>query len=102
MKTASSIPAEISLRLRLNGLSQEKLGSIEPAGAPPAYTLTSATTAKAARVTISAASSPIWVRAESSLPISTIAVTTQIQTPPTAATAAVEAAAESQPTRRKV
>ena len=50
---------------------------------------------------ISAASSPIWVRAESSIPIRTIAVMSAIQTTPTTVTAKVEAAAESQPTRRK-
>ena len=61
-----------------------------------------ATMANSARVKISAASRPIWVRAESSIPITTIAVIRRIQTTPTAVTAAVEAAAESQPTRRKV
>ena len=47
-------------------------------------------------MTISAASRPIWVRAESSIPISTIAVISAIQTTPTAVTAAVDSAAESQ------
>ena len=53
-------------------------------------------------MTISAVSSPIWVRAESSIPISTIAVISAIQSTPTAVTATVEAAAESQPKSRKV
>ena len=74
MKTARSIPAEISEGLRAKGLIQEKLGSIEFGPAWPVMTLISATTEKRARVKISAASSPTWVRAESSIPITTIAV----------------------------
>ena len=55
-------------------------------------TLTSATTEKSARVKISAASSPTWVRAESSIPITTIAVMITIQMTPTVVTARVDSA----------
>ena len=41
---------------------------------------------------ISAASRPIWVRAESSIPITTIAVMITIQITPTAVTATVDSA----------
>ena len=51
---------------------------------------------------ISAPSRPTWVRAESSIPITTIEVIRAIQMTPTRVTATVEAAADSQPTRRKV
>ena len=49
---------------------------------------------------ISAPSRPTWVRAESSIPITQIAVITAIQITPTNVTANVDAAAESQPTSR--
>src|ERR1700759_2535610 len=96
MKTAKSIPAEISEGLRAKGLIQEKLGSIEFGPALPEMTLTRATPEKRARVKISAASNPTWVRAESSIPITTIAVMITIQITPTRGTAKVGLAAASQ------
>src|ERR1700761_680691 len=97
MNTASSIPAEISEGLSANGLIQEKLGSIEFGPALPEITLIRATTEKRAKVKISAASRPTWVRAESSIPRSTIQVISTIQATPTAVTAAVDSAAAVQP-----
>ena len=102
MKTAKSIPAEISEGLRAKGLIQERLGSIEFGPALPEMTLIRATTEKRARVKISAASRPTWVRAESSIPITTIAVMITIQITPTRVTAKVELAAASQPKSSKL
>jgi hypothetical protein len=60
----------------------------------------SATSANAASVTISAPSRPTCVRADSSMPITQIAVMIAIQTTPTAVTANVESAALSHSTSR--
>ena len=57
-------------------------------------------TANSASVMISAPSSPTCVRADSSMPITQIAVMIAIQTTPTAVTANVDAAADCQPTSR--
>ncbi len=73
-------------------MNQERLGSIEASGALPEKTLTRATIANSARVTISAPSRPTWVRAESSIPITTIEVISAIQTTPSAVTATVDSA----------
>ena len=51
---------------------------------------------------ISAASSPTWVRAESSIPITTIAVISTIQSTPTAVTADGRCRRRVQPNSRKV
>ena len=64
--------------------------------------MTSATTEKRARVKISAASNPTWVRAESSIPITTIAVMIAIQITPTVVTARVDSARVSRPKSSKV
>ena len=58
--------------------------------------------ANSARVKISAASRPTWVRAESSIPITTIEVMMMIQTTPTAVTAKVDSAAAVQLNSSKV
>src|ERR1700710_2223102 len=97
MKTARSIPAEISEGLSEKGLIQERLGGTEPEGALPGETLIRATSENSTRVKISAASRPTWVRAESSIPITTIAVMITIQITPTAVTATVDSARLSRP-----
>ena len=56
--------------------------------------------ANSASVMTSAPSRPTWVRADSSMPITQIAVITAIQSTPTSVTAKVESAALSQPTSR--
>src|SRR5512133_2160807 len=98
MKTATSTPATSASIA--SGLSQLRLGSTACGAAWPAATLTSATTANTASVTISALSSPTCVRAESSIPTTQIQVMIAIQTTPTAVTASVESAADCQPTSR--
>ena len=69
MKTAISTPSiSAALELISKGLSQERLGSIEPATSP-VYTLTRATIANRASVITSAPSRNTCVRAESSIPM---------------------------------
>ena len=70
--------------------------------ASPVATFTSATTEKSTSVISSAPSRPTCVRAESSMPITQIAVITAIHTTPTAVTATVESAALCQPKSRNV
>src|SRR3954470_10325350 len=101
MNTAISTPLISALVESIaNGLSHDRLGSTECAPALPAATLTSATTEKSTSVTISAPSRPTCVRADSSMPITQIAVMIAIQTTPTSVTASVESAALCQPTSR--
>ena len=101
MNTAMSTPATSASKLSTaNGLSHAMLGSTDSGPASPAATLISATTAKAASVRISAPRRPTCVRAESSMPITQIAVMIAIHTTPTDVTANVDAAALSQPTSR--
>ena len=69
MNTATRIPATSALVLGIsNGLIHDRDGSIDPGG-ELTYTFHSATTAKAASVTISAASRYHWVFADSSTPM---------------------------------
>jgi hypothetical protein len=68
----------------------------------PAATFAKATIAKSERVSSSALRRPTCVRAESSIPMTQIAVMIAIHTTPTAVTAAVESAADCQPTSRKL
>ena len=101
MNTATSTPAiSASTESIANGLSQLGLKSTASGPASPVATLTSATIANSASVMISAPSSPTWVRAESSIPITQIVVMIAIHTTPTAVTATVLAAALSQPKSR--
>jgi hypothetical protein len=103
MKTESSTPLTNASKLSTaNGLIQEMLGSTALGPASPAATLTRATTAKMPSVISSALRRPTWVRAESSMPITQIAVMIAIHTTPTAVTAAVELAALSQSKSRKL
>ena len=67
MKIPSRTPSASALNEIENGLNHDALTCIEPAGWP-VYTFTSATIAKAARMRISAVSSPCCVRADSSMP----------------------------------
>src|SRR6476659_6803660 len=101
MNTAMSTPLTTALNESIwNGFTHAKLGSTACGPAVPAATLTSATTENATSVMSSALSNPTCVRAESSMPITQIAVMIAIQTTPTAVTAAVESAALCQPTSR--
>jgi hypothetical protein len=103
MNTAISTPLTIAETLSIsNGLIHERLGSTALSPALPVATATSATTANTTSVMISALSRPTCVRAESSIPITQIAVMTAIHTTPTAVTARVESAAPCQPTSRKL
>src|ERR671927_511133 len=80
MNTASSRPDVTPLTESIaNGENQDSEGSTAPAGAWPIHTRTSAISANAASVTISAVSSPRWVRAFSSMPITQTTVITAIQ-----------------------
>ena len=67
MKTAISVALTIAVPLSPAGESQSSEGLI-PAGASPAYTLTSAKIAKATRVTTSMPSRPYCSRADTSMP----------------------------------
>src|SRR6478609_4841281 len=101
MNTAISTPLTIALNeLICSGLIHAKLGLTAWGPAVPAATLTSATIENSRSVTSSALSSPTCVRADSSIPITQIAVMIAIQTTPTAVTATVESAALCQPTSR--
>src|SRR3954451_11446105 len=103
MNTAISTPLTIAEKLSIsNGLIQERLGSPAFSPALPVATATSATTEKITSVMISALSRQTCVRAESSIPITQIAVMIAIQTTPTMVTAVVESAALCQPTSRKL
>src|SRR4051794_1796718 len=98
MKTATSTPV-VSAAVppsMANGENQESCGCSAAAEASPAYTRTSATTANSRSAMNSAPSRYHCVRADSSIPIVLIAVMTTIHATPTAVTAAVEPAAESQ------
>src|SRR3954447_3310293 len=102
MKMPSSTPSMSALNeLIWNGFSQPRSGWVEPE-IGSAYTLTSATTANSASVTISAVSSQRCVLALSSMPMTQIHVITAIQTTPTSVTAQSVAAAVSQPKSRNV
>src|SRR6476646_7893324 len=101
MNTAISTPLIMALTESIgNWLIHDVLGSTACGPASPFATLTSATTENSASVRISAPSRPTCVRAESSMPITQIAVMTTIHTTPTAVTAAVESAALCHPTSR--
>jgi hypothetical protein len=101
MNTATSTPATSASNESISsGFNQLKLKSTASAPASPLATLTSAKIANSSSVISSALSRPTCVRAESSMPITQIAVMIAIQTTPTSVTASVEAAAESQPTSR--
>src|ERR687886_2254791 len=101
MNTASSRPEVTPLTESIaNGENQDSEGSTAPAGAWPIHTRTSAISANAASVTISAVSSQRWVRALSSMPITQTTVITAIQATPIAVTAAVDGS--STPNSRKV
>src|SRR4051794_31230622 len=101
MNTAMSTPLISALVESIwNGLSQPKLGSTACGPASPDATLTSATIENSTSVMISAPSRPTCVRADSSMPITQIAVMIAIQTTPTSVTANVESAALCQPTSR--
>src|SRR3954465_10267668 len=103
MKIAMRIPLVRALNESISkGFVHQNDGSTAVPAASPLATLTSATTAKMPRVTISKLSSTTWVRADSSMPMQQIAVITASQATPTAVTAAVELAALSQSTSRKV
>ena len=73
-----------------NGENHDSDGWTAPAGASPAQTRTSATTANSASVTISAVSSQRCVRALSSMPTTQTAVITAIHTTPTPVTATID------------
>src|SRR5882757_5606550 len=99
MKTASSTPlvsAAVPPSIA-NGENHDSAGCSAAADASPEYTFTSATTEKTTSVTTSAPSRYHCVRADSSIPMTVIAVMTAIQTTPTRVTANVELAAASQP-----
>src|ERR1700755_2837785 len=90
MKTATSRPdVRATTGPTENGENQSSCGVSAPSPSP---TRTSATTANAASVTISAASSQRCVRALTSTPITQTAVMIAIQTTPTAVTASVDGA----------
>src|SRR3954470_6381733 len=90
MKIATSRPDVIApTEPTANGENQESAGVAAPSPNP---TRTSATTANAASVTISAASSQRCVRALTSTPITQTPVMIAIQTTPTAVTAIVDGA----------
>ena len=101
MNTAMSTPPiSASTESIANGLSHSGLKSTAFGPASPVATLTSATIANSASVISSAPSRPTCVRADSSIPITQIAVMIAIHTTPTAVTATVLAAALSQPKSR--
>src|SRR5580765_1705989 len=102
MKTASRTPATNAFRLGTwNGLNHDHCGWLDPGGFC-VYTLISATIANTIRITYSAASRNHCVRAESSMPIVTMAVMIRIQITPTNVTQKVLAAAWSAPKSRNV
>src|SRR4051795_11319377 len=103
MNTASRTP-DVSAVVEsiANGENHEMSGWIEAAGAVPAQTRTSATTAKIASVTTSAVSSHRCVLAFSSMPMTQIHVMIAIQTTPTIVTAHIVSAADCQPNSRNV
>ena len=103
MKIAMSTPPiSADVESISNGFSHERLGSTALGPAVPAATLISAMTANSVSVTSSAPSRPTCMRADSSMPRTQIHVISAIQTTPTAVTAAVDAAADCQPTSRKL
>src|SRR5262245_13019065 len=103
MNTASSIPptngpgdAENGLIFpsgMSNGFSHDSAGWMASGPASPPYTLINATTENTTNVRISAPSSPTWVRADNSIPITQITVITAIQITPTTVTAKVDGSA---------
>src|SRR5947209_12443665 len=103
MNTAMSTPLiAADTELISSGFTHDKLGFTACGPALPVATFTRATIENKTRVTSSAPSKPTWVRAESSMPITQIAVITTIHATPTAVTATVEAAAPCQPNSKNV
>ena len=68
MKTAIRVAVTMALRLKPLGTSQDRLGVIEPSGAPPVYTLSSAITENTMRTSTSMPSRAYCNRADTSMP----------------------------------
>jgi hypothetical protein len=104
MKTPARKPADSAPNVMPppNGLNHDSDGWMASAPAWPEYTLTSAVTAKIARISSSRLSRMTWVRADSSMPIQAISVISRIHTQPTKVTQKVLAARSSAPKSWKV
>src|SRR5688500_15519230 len=84
--------------LEANGSSQDGSGIADPAGASPAKTFTSATTANTASASICTTIIASWKRAVSAVPATVSAVRATIATAASAITAHFDSAAALQPT----
>ena len=98
MKTPIRSPLTSAPELSIaNGDSHDRAGSIDPSGADPEATLTSATPANSSRASTWAKIITFCTRAESSVPSTQIKVISAMITTAIAVTVGFDAAAESSP-----